>query len=247
MKTFSILSVEVADAVYDEIEYDISNAIRDHRQLVIMYASMHTLNLVHHDPTLRTALLGADMVHPDGFGVWLSAKLLYGKGFRDRFNWTDHAREFLETCAEHKWSIFLLGSTTVNLNKAVDSIRRGISDIRIVGSRNGYDDVDSADFIDEINAAHPDILWVGMGAPRQEIWIHHHRSKLQCNVIQSVGDAISLLAGEKVRGPKFFQILGLEWVFRAFLHPTKYFSRYIFGIPLFTAMVVKQKLSLKAR
>jgi N-acetylglucosaminyldiphosphoundecaprenol N-acetyl-beta-D-mannosaminyltransferase len=241
VKTLSILSVGVADVVYDEIEHDISKAIRERRKLVIMYASMHILNLAHDDANLRNALSSADVVHPDGIGVWLSARYLYGNGFCDRFNWTDHASEFLEQCAERNWRIFLLGSTTENLDRAVHSLRREIPQIRIVGVKNGYDDIESADLIDVINAAHPDILWVGMGAPKQELWIHHHRNQLQCSVIQSVGDVITFFAGDKIRGPKIFQLLGLEWAFRVLIHPGKYFSRYAVGIPLFVARIVKQR------
>ena len=246
IKTLSILSVEVDDIVYSEMLRGISDAIDNRKQLVIMYASMHILNLAQKDPDLVSALSTADIVHPDGIGVWLASRLLHGQGFRDRFNWSDHAHEFLAASADRHWRIFILGSTTKLLTKAVASLRSEFPEVRIVGAKNGFDEIESDDLIADINDAHPDILWVGMGSPKQELWIHQHRNVLQCTVIQSVGDAIGLLAGEKVRGPRFFRRLGLEWVFRVFVHPTKYLSRYLFGIPFFTAMVVKQKLNTKA-
>ncbi len=245
MKTLPILTIQIADVLYDEVLRDISDAIDKRKQLVIMYASMHIINLAQNDSALAGALAAADIVHPDGIGVWLSSKLLHGNGFRDRFNWSDHAHEFLAFSAERRWRIFILGSTTESLMKTVARLRDEIPELTIAGFKNGFGDVESAALIDEINQAHPDILWVGMGSPKQELWIHQHRSVLQCHVIQSVGDAISLLAGEKIRGPRFFRGLGLEWVFRILSHPTKYFSRYVFGIPRFSAMVLKDKFISK--
>ena len=245
MKSLLVLSLQISDVKYEEIYAMISDAIQNHQKLVIMYAGAHILSLAQEMPDLQTALSCADIVHPDGVGVWLAAKYLHGRGFRDRFNWSDHVYEFLATSATRSWRIFILGSTTETLNKATLSMQRDVPQIGIVGAKNGFEDADSANLIDEINKAHPDILWVGMGSPKQELWIHRHRNELQCNVIQSVGDAISLLAGEKIRGPKIFQLIGLEWAFRILFHPRKYFSRYAFGIPFFAATIVKQKFRSK--
>jgi len=242
VKKLSIMSVGVADVVYDELERDIADAIRERKQLVVLYASAHILNLAYKRADLHDALSAATIVHADGVGVWLVSKLLNGKGFRERFNWTDHAHEFLEKCAQCHWSIFFLGSTKEVLTKAVERINREIPSLKIVGMRNGFDDVDSDDLIRTINGAKPDVLWVAMGAPKQELWIYRHADELDCPFIQSVGDAISLIAGVKRRGPKFLQRLGLEWFVRLFFNPKKFFTRYVIGIPLFAARVVRQKL-----
>lgn len=242
MKKLSILSVVVSDVVFEDIEHDISNAINKRQQIIIMYASMYIANLAQNNVQLYNALSGSNIVYPDGTGVWLASKFLYGKGFRERFNWTDHVFAFLRDSGKNGWRVFFLGSTTEILQKAAERIKREIPDVKIVGMKNGFEDVERDNLIQSINNAKPDILWVAMGAPKQEVWIHQHRHELNCFVIQAVGDAISLIAGEKKRGPKFFQTLGLEWLVRLFFNPKKYFNRYIIGIPLFIIRILRQRL-----
>jgi N-acetylglucosaminyldiphosphoundecaprenol N-acetyl-beta-D-mannosaminyltransferase len=244
LKKLTILSVNVTGVVYDEIEREISDAIRERKQKVVMYASMYIVNLAQSDVQFRNALLASDIVHPDGIGVWLASKFLYRKGFSDRFNWTDHAYEFLQDCAKQGWSIFFLGSTIEIQRKAEERMKREIPNLKIAGMKNGFEDVESDDLIKSINNAHPNILWVAMGAPKQELWIHEHRHELNCFVIQSVGDAMSLIAGVKKRGPKFLQKVGLEWLVRFFFHPSKFFTRYVIGIPVFIVRVLKQRFAI---
>jgi N-acetylglucosaminyldiphosphoundecaprenol N-acetyl-beta-D-mannosaminyltransferase len=242
VKKLSILSVGIADVVFDELEGDIADSIRERRQLVIMYASMLTANLAESNAKLREALSSASIVHADGVGIWLSSRVLYGKGFRERFNWTDYAYEFMRKCSEHGWSIFFLGSTTAVLQTAMERLKQEIPGIKIAGMKDGFGDVESQELINSINDAHADILWVAMGAPKQELWIQRHRHELNCCVIQSVGDAMNQIAGVKRRGPKFLQRLGLEWLVRLFFDPIRFFSRYVIGIPVFAFRIVRQKL-----
>ncbi len=242
MRIFRIVSVDFADIAYRGIEEHISNAIRHRRKTTIAYATAHIVNLAKEDETFCKALAETDIVHPEGNGVWLASKILYEDGFSERFNWTDHAELLLRKCASEQWTIFFLGSTTEHLHMATERIRNKIPNLKIVGMKNGFDDIESGDLIDSINAVHPDILWVAMGSPKQNLWMQLHRHELNCYVIQAIGDAITLLAGVKRRGPKYLQFLGLEWFVRLFFNPIKLFSRYVVGNPVFIARVINQKL-----
>ena len=240
-----IMGVGVADVDYEIMEKFIAEAIGERRKIAITYASANIINLSQQNPALSRMLNESDIVHPDGIGVWIASKIIDKKGLRERFNWTDCGYKFLELCCEKNWSIFFLGSTTENLAKARNKIEKRFPKLRIAGMKNGFDDVASEDIVEYINSTKPDIVWVGMSAPKQELWIQANRKALDCYVVQSVGDIFSLFAGEKKRGPEFLQKLGLEWFFRLLYQPDKYLKRYVLGIPPFIFNVLKQKLNLK--
>lgn len=240
-----IVGVDVADVDYEIMEKFIAEAIEDQRKIAITYASANIINLSQQNPALRRMLKESDIVYPDGIGVWIASKILDKEGLRARFNWTDCGYKFLEVCSKKGWSIFFVGSTTENLAKARIQIEARFPKLRIAGMKNGFDDVESEDIVESINRSKPDIIWVGMSAPKQELWIQKNIKALDCYVVQSVGDIFSLFAGEKIRGPEFLQKLGLEWFFRVLHKPERYFKRYVFGIPQFIFNVLKQKLNLR--
>ncbi|MFA5832624.1 MAG: WecB/TagA/CpsF family glycosyltransferase [Bacteroidota bacterium] len=244
MKKYRIVSLDISDVNYKEIEKHISKAIQNREKITIAYATAHIVNLAKDDKLLQEALSTTDIIHPEGNGVWLASKLLYAKGFAERFNWTDHAKLLLKRCAIEGWNIFILGSTTDILQLAAEKIQKDIPNLKIVGMKNGFEDVETGNLIETINSAKPDILWLAMGSPKQNLWSHQHKHELNCSVIQAVGDAITLLAGLKKRGPKFIQFIGLEWFVRFLFNPVKYFSRYVVGIPLFLVRVLIQKIQL---
>src|SRR5690606_161879 len=154
----------------------------------------------------------------------------------------DNGLKFLKECESEGWKIFFLGGTDKILNKAADNLHRLFPNLKLAGYKNGFDDTEKSDLIDQINSAGPDILWVGMGTPKQELWIHENKLKLNCTVIQAVGDFFTFLAGEKKRGPNIFRKLGFEWIVRVIHNPERYFIRYFTGIPKFLLLVLREKI-----
>jgi N-acetylglucosaminyldiphosphoundecaprenol N-acetyl-beta-D-mannosaminyltransferase len=237
-----IMGIKVSDVDYGIMEKLIDDAIKERRQIAIAYASANILNLSQQNPDLRRMLNESEIVYPDGVGVWMASKIIDKKGLKHPFNWTDCGYKFLEVCCEKKWRIFFLGATTDIQAKARAAIEERFPNLIIAGMKNGFDDVESEEIVEYINSTRPDIIWVGMSAPKQELWIEKNREKLNCYVVQTVGDIFTMFAGEKKRGPEFMQKLGLEWFFRLLHQPDKYFKRYVFGIPQFILNVMKQKV-----
>ena len=93
-----------------------------------------------------------------------------------------------------------------------------------------------------INNSNTDILWVGLGTPQQEFWVQENLDRLNCTIINCVGDLYTELAGKRFRGPKILRKNGFEWLFRLLQHPIRYFNRYVIGIPYFLFLVVRYKL-----
>ena len=157
-----------------------------------------------------------------------------------RFNWTDHALTFLSDCEKKELSIFFLGGDEGNVSNAVQKVIKLFPHLKVAGFLNGYDGL-SEDPVSFINKSSADILWVGLGSPKQEFWIDKNFEKLNCSVIQCVGDIFSYIAGNRLRGPEFLRKFGLEWFFRLLQNPSKYFNRYVIGIPYFFYLVIKYR------
>lgn len=96
-----------------------------------------------------------------------------------------------------------------------------------------------------IRAAQPDILWVGLGSPRQERWMSAHLERLDVPVLVGVGAAFDFLSGNKPQAPRWVQRSGLEWLFRFLSEPRRLWRRYLVNYPRFVTLVLMQKLGLK--
>ncbi len=235
-----LFKIPVDNLDYGYLYENIKEAIGSKNKIVINYLNAHTVRLLRKNKSLRTALLGADIIHPDGIGIWFASRILNNSILKLRFNFTDCSLKFLDDCQNEGWSIFLLGSGDEMLKKAVRKLGEKFPRLKIAGTLNGYSGAKMGNPVGLINEKIPDILWVGMGTPKQELWIDKNKDKLNCVVIQSVGDLITFLAEEKTRGPAFIRKLGLEWSVRVLRHPIKYFDRYIVGIPVFFFLLLKQ-------
>lgn len=94
-----------------------------------------------------------------------------------------------------------------------------------------------------INASHADVIWVGLGAPRQEIWMHHHRPLLKAPLLAGVGAAFDFIAGNKAQAPLWMQHVGLEWCFRLITEPMRLGPRYAGTIPPFLWRLLRSEMA----
>jgi N-acetylglucosaminyldiphosphoundecaprenol N-acetyl-beta-D-mannosaminyltransferase len=179
-------------------------------------------------------------VHPDGIGVFLASKFLYGKnGFTKRITGSDFYIELIKGSLKNNWSFFFFGDTDETLSK----ISKTNPDLFVKGFCNGFN-FNNDKLIKDINTAKPDILIVGLGSPKQEDWIVTNRDNVNAKVIVAVGDGIKVFAGTKKRGTKLVRILGLEWFVRLINEPKRLWKRYLIGIPLFIFRILYYKFRL---
>lgn len=237
-----IFGLQINDVDCNSICDKISNAINSKKRFVINYANANTVRLIKKNLDLKNALLNADLVHSDGFGIWTASHFLKNSKLKYRFNFTDCSYQFLKKCQSNRWSLFILGGSNEMLSLVLEQVKKKFPNLNIIGTLSGYYDLKTNNSVEFINSKTPDILWVGMGTPKQEIWICENKDKLDCKVIQSVGDLITYVAGKKRRGPIIIRKLGLEWFVRFLNHPLKYFNRYIVGIPVFTYLLILEIL-----
>lgn len=195
-------------------------AVNGQNKFSILYLNHHIYNLCLKNTELKNAIVTSNNVHIDGIGIWLGLKLFGYKEF-PRFNWTDNAIIYLKYCAVKDYSLFFFGGDPNILRSAEIKLRDSIPNLKIKGMIDGFTSLTDDEIIARINEAKPNILWVGLGSPRQELWIFRNIDRLNINIIQSTGDIMSELAGIKKRGPKYLQKAGFEWVVRLIYNPVK--------------------------
>ncbi|MCX7877157.1 MAG: WecB/TagA/CpsF family glycosyltransferase [Ignavibacteria bacterium] len=224
---------------YDSLLKIIRGAIEKIDKTSIAYANANSFNIAYCNAAFKENLNGFNVIHPDGIGIFIASRLLYGKyGFRSRFTGSDFYELLLREIRQYKWKIFLFGDSDITLKK----VQLRNPDIQISGYQNGFI-YDSAKLIEKINESTPDILFVGLPTPLQEKFVAENFNKIDTKVIICVGDGIKVLAGTKIRGPVIFRKLGLEWLVRLISNPFRYFRRYVFGIPIFLFRIFKLKFS----
>jgi len=210
--------------------------LRDGNCRQIVATGFHGLLEASKNDTVHAALNRAELWVPDGIApVWI-ARL---RGHRDavRSPGPEIFAEFLKRANLNGHSSYFYGDTDQTLAALDEVVRARYPGHRVAGSysppfRTLTPEEDQA-IIDRINEARPDVLWVALGLPKQEIWIHDRSSRLKVPVAIGVGAAFAFVAGTVPRCPKWIGRAGFEWVFRLLAEPKKLWRRDFFDGPLF--------------
>lgn len=201
------------------------------------------LNIAWAHPEYHRALQQAERVLPDGIGIHLGCRMR-GQTLRENVNGTDLFPLLCEAASRTSHSLYLLGARPGIAAAAAEQIQRRFPALMIAGTQDGYfDTAEERAVVDAINASGADILLVAFGAPRQELWIAHHREQLQVGVAFGVGGLLDFYSGRIPRAPVWMRELGIEWVYRLAQEPGRMWRRYLIGNPLFLFRVWQQMLS----
>jgi len=212
-----------------------------------MYLNAHTCNLAFRNPRMREALRKSDLVYCDGAGVQLGAYLL-GFGPLERMTAADFMADVACECARRRVSVFLLGGRPGIAEAAASRLKELASGLRIAGTHHGYflcpRDC-SKEVVGRINRARPDILFVGLGSPLQEIWTSEHRRAIDVPTVWCVGAMMDFVSGSSRRAPRWMRCCGLEWLWRLALEPRRLFVRYVLGNPVFLMRVLAHRVGIE--
>jgi len=191
------------------------------------------------DKELKTVLAQGDLVIPDGIGL-IHASSIHNLGLEERVPGVEFMDKMLKFCNTTKKSIFILGGKPGVAEKAADHILKEYPHLKVKGIQDGYfSEEDELKVIDKINDVRPDVLFVALGAPKQEKWIAKHKKILNVKVAMGVGGSVDIWAGTAKRAPKFFQEAGLEWFYRLVTNPSR-IGRML-SIPKFLIKVMIDK------
>jgi len=207
----------------------------------------HSVETAFRDPEFAAAIRAADLVTPDGVGILLASKIL-GAGIPEVVNGPDLFEALCRQLNAKKTGtkMFFLGSTPDNLNAIEDKFKTDFPNLGIAGTfsppyKPQFSQDDLAAMIDLINQSGADILWVGLGAPKQEKWAQACRHRLNVKVIAPVGGVFDFYTGRIRLPPKWVQKLGLIFLYRFFQEPRRLWRRNL-DSPLFLCRVIAQKV-----
>ncbi|NOY16341.1 MAG: WecB/TagA/CpsF family glycosyltransferase [Gammaproteobacteria bacterium] len=214
-------------------------------------ANPHSIQVAEKDRCFKDSLRKADLVTPDGIGVVLASKIL-GGGIKGRVTGSDifwGLSKKLNECGGKRY--FFLGSTEELLGQIREKMAREYPGIVVAGTYSPpfkleFSDQDIDEMVKAINAAGPDVLWVGMTAPKQEKWIYTNRDKLDVRFIGAIGAVFDFYVGCVRRSPPIFQRLGLEWLPRFLQEPRRLWRRNFISNPTFMCRVLREKYRLQA-
>jgi len=188
------------------------------------------------DLEYKDVLAEGDLVIPDGIGIIIASRIKK-LGLEKRLPGIEMMESILKYCNNAKKSIYLLGSSSENVENAATNIKKEYPNIDIVGYHDGFfDETEELRIVDKINDVKPDILFVAMGAPKQEKWMYKHRKILNVKVSMGVGGAVDVWAGAVKRAPKLFRKIGLEWFYRIITNPKR--IKRSFVLPKFILKVL---------
>ncbi|WP_404337278.1 WecB/TagA/CpsF family glycosyltransferase [Sphingomonas sp. MMS12-HWE2-04] len=198
------------------------------RPLLVFDVNGHALSLNASDPAYRADLAKADLVHADG-QVIVSASRRYGPApIADRSSTTDMFIDSLPGAAERQVRYYLLGGTEDVNAACAAKITNDTPGLELAGRRNGFWKAEEEDaVIDAINAAAPDVLWVGTGKPREQAFCVRHRDRINAGWIVSCGGLFNYITGDYPRAPLWMQRNGLEWLHRMATNPRHLAWRYL--------------------
>jgi N-acetylglucosaminyldiphosphoundecaprenol N-acetyl-beta-D-mannosaminyltransferase len=214
---------------------DIALARRNSSQPALVFSSANgqVLSMCAQDIEIRKLFMAADMIHADGMPMVFASHCLCRNPLPERVATTDLFHDVAGLAEAHGTTFYLLGATDTTVDLAVRRVMSLYPRLRICGYRSGYFSSDQeAGIIADINAASPDVLWIGMGAPREQAFAIRNRARLhRVGIIKTSGGLFDFLSGRVPRAPSWMQAVGLEWAYRTFLEPQRLAGRYLMTNP----------------
>lgn len=190
------------------------------------------------DEQALRAVNGAELVIPDGIGIIYGARIL-AKPMKERIPGIEFAGRLMDKMQERGYKLFLFGAKPGVAEKAAERLREQYPNLTICGCENGYF-TDSRPIIQEIRNSGADVVFVCLGAPKQEKWMAEHQAETGAKLMVGLGGSLDVFSGTVKRAPEFWQKTKLEWLYRALTDP-KRFKRTL-KLPAFMFAVTGQRL-----
>ena len=226
-------------------------------KLLINTINAHSYNAARKDSLFAEALTNGDVLLPDGVSIVMACKWIKAKSLpKERIaGWDlfvfemeklERESEELRTKSEESKIVMFMGSSQKVLDLIVKRAAEVYPHLKVVTYsppyKTEFSDEDNKAIIDAIHAANPDLLWIGMTAPKQEKWTYSHWKELNIHChVGSIGAVFDFFAGTMKRAPMWWQEHGLEWLYRLLKEPKRMWRRYIIGNTLFLWNMVKEK------
>ena len=218
----------------------INTCLSKNLNLTILYADFNVVNYLYEN---NVKVPDSVLIYPDSTAVHL---MLWIKGFNisKAIVSTDIQEKLLNSSVQKRLKVFFFGDSTEVLSKLKSKISNKYPDLTVSGIQQGYY-FQTHKVLEEIRIGNPDIIFVGLGVGKQELWILENHEKIDSLLIISVGGWFRFLSGTKKRAPIVFRKLHIEWLFKIITDFKRLWKRYLFGVPKFFYRVLTNKIQFE--
>lgn len=238
-KIIKVLGVPFDDLSMEEAANQIIEAMENGEKKIVCTVNPEIIMKAREDLELMEILKSADMVTADGIGVIWAAKFL-GTPLKERIAGYDLCQNIMARIKDTGHTIYFFGAAPGTAEEAAKKMAKEHKGLTVVGTRNGYfTEKDEREIVSAIRIASPDLLLVGLGAPKQEKWIYENFNNTNAKVSIGVGGSFDVMSGNINRAPMIFRRLNLEWFYRLISDPKRAFR--MLALPKFVIEVIKFK------
>lgn len=236
--SINVLGITFNNLTLEEAKNLIFRKYKKDGKVFIVTANPEIVMHTTRDKNYKNIVENSDITVADGIGVVIASKLLRNP-LKERVAGFDLTMELLKEANQQRLKLFLLGAKDEVVIKTVKTISINFPNIDIAGYNNGFFDINDSTIIDKVGKTDPDIVLVATGFPRQEIWIKNYHDKYSNSIAMGVGGTFDVIAGVSKRAPKWVIASRLEWAYRLFKEPHRFFR--MLDLPKFMIMVIKEK------
>lgn len=233
------------------MEYSIYNGdlfnLDSSKKTLITTINQYSFCIAEEDPEFKKALLQSDVLLPDGMGIVSAVQLQTGKKIK-KIAGADIHLHLLNDLNKKAGSCFYLGASERTLSKIKERLAIEFPNIEVATYsppfKSHFSKLENKEMIDVINAFAPDVVFVGMTAPKQEKWAFNHKTQLKTKTICAIGAVFDFYAGTVERPSLFWVNLKLEWLIRLVKEPKRMWKRYLYYGPVFIGYMLQNKKRL---
>jgi len=247
MNNIKIFGLRIDNLALNEAKTTVEAFLKGDELKTIYTPNTEIVMAAKENEKLKNIINSGDLIIPDGIGI-IHASKIKKKPLKERVTGFDLSMEMLKIANEMSCGLYLLGGKEGVAEDAGKNIIKAYPNIKILGTHHGYfkgahighkDHEEEMKILEEINKLKPDIIFVGLGFPKQETWIHENKYRIDSKVIIGNGGTMDILSGNAKRAPEVFQKLGLEWFYRLIKEPSRIKRQMV--LPKFMLQVLFSK------
>ncbi|WP_318246313.1 WecB/TagA/CpsF family glycosyltransferase [Bacillus sp. PS06] len=241
LETKKIMDLAFVNSTMNELTMEICNRIEQNTRTFIVTANPEIVMYANEHRNYKEVLEDADYIIPDGIGIVIGSQIL-NNPLSERLAGFDLMGQLLDASNTKGYKLYFLGASPEVMPEAVKKIKSKYqSNIHICGYHHGYFDQEKEQYIiEEIRMHQPDLIFIGLGFPRQEEWIHRYIDSFDKGIFMGVGGSFDVWAGNVKRAPLIWQKLNIEWLYRLMKQPSRW--RRMLVLPQFLVKVIKIRL-----
>lgn len=242
-----VLGVRISAVDYEYATDKIIRAARERSPLSVAALAVHGVMIGLNDRAYRRRLNSLDLVVPDGQPVRWALNWIHRLSLVDRVRGPQLTLGVVEAAARERLPVYFYGSTEDTLHRLTKSLKQAFPQFTVVGAEPSkfrrLSRPEKLEVVDRIKASGARLVFVGLGCPRQEVWVYEYRDHLQMPLL-AVGAAFSFHAGELSLAPYWMQKYGFEWLYRLAQEPGRLWKRYLLMGPVYLTLVALETLSI---